>query len=43
MDYKIEKIKKIIIDKPLQLDCGQTINNFPIAYETYGELNEKKK
>ena len=42
MDYKIEKIKKIIIDKPLLLDCGQTINNFPIAYETYGELNEKK-
>ncbi|MDC0977102.1 homoserine O-acetyltransferase [Pelagibacteraceae bacterium] len=42
MDYKIEKIKKIIIEKPLQLDCGQTINNFPIAYETYGELNKKK-
>ena len=42
MDYKIEKIKEIIINKPLRLDCGQTINNFPIAYETYGELNEKK-
>ena len=35
-------IKSIIIDKPLKLDCGQTINNFPLAYETYGHLNEKK-
>ena len=34
--------KSIIIDKPLKLDCGQTINNFPLAYETYGVLNEKK-
>ena len=36
-------IKTLIIDKPLKLDCGQTINNFPLAYETYGSLNEKKK
>ena len=35
-------IKSLIIDKPLKLDCGQTINNFPLAYETYGSLNEKK-
>ena len=35
-------IKSIIIDKPLKLDCGQTINNFPLAYETCGALNEKK-
>ena len=35
-------IKSIIIDKPLKLDCGKTINNFPLAYETYGTLNEKK-
>ena len=35
-------IKKIIVDKPLKLDCGKTINNFPIAYETYGTLNPKK-
>ena len=37
-----ENIKKLIIEKPLKLDCGQTINNFPLAYETYGSLNEKK-
>ena len=36
------KVKTLIIDKPLKLDCGQTINNFPLAYETYGSLNEKK-
>ena len=35
-------IKNIIIDKPLKLDCGQTINNYSLAYETYGSLNEKK-
>ncbi len=38
----IEKVKKLIIDKPLKLDCGQTISNFPLAYETYGKLNYKK-
>ena len=43
MNYKIENIKKIIVTNPLKLDCGQTIKDFPIAYETYGELNEKKK
>ena len=37
-----DKIKTIIVDKPLKLDCGQIINNFPLAYETYGSLNEKK-
>ena len=42
MDYKIKNIKQIIVTKPLKLDCGQSINNFPVAYETYGNLNEKK-
>ena len=37
-----ENIKKIIIKKPLKLDCGKTINDYPLAYETYGSLNEKK-
>jgi len=37
-----ENIKKIIVKKPLQLDCGKTINDYPLAYETYGKLNEKK-
>ena len=38
----IDKVKTIIIKKPLKLDCGKTISNFPLAYETYGKLNEKK-
>ncbi len=37
-----ENIKKIIIKKPLTLDCGKTINNYPLAYETFGVLNKKK-
>jgi len=37
-----ENIKTLIIEKPLKLDCGQTISNFPLAYETFGNLNENK-
>ena len=37
-----ENIKKIFIEKPLKLDCGKTISNYPIAYETYGKLSDKK-
>jgi len=37
-----ENIKTIIVKKPLKLDCGKTINNYHLAYETYGSLNEKK-
>ena len=37
-----DNIKTIIIEKSLKLDCGKTINNFPLAYETYGSLNKKK-
>ena len=37
-----ENIKTLIIEKPLKLDCGQTINNFPLAYETFGNLNKNK-
>jgi len=37
-----KNIKKIIIKKPLTLDCGKIINNYPIAYETYGTLNKKR-
>ena len=42
MNYKTENIKQLIVTKPLRLDCGQTIKDFPIAYETYGVLNKKK-
>ena len=39
---KLDKVKKVIIKKTLKLDCGKSISNFPIAYETYGRLNENK-
>ena len=39
---KFDNIKKLIIKDQLRLDCGQTISDFPIAYETYGKLNSKK-
>jgi homoserine O-acetyltransferase len=42
MNYKIENIKQIIVTRPIELDCGQTIKDFPIAYETYGTLNKEK-
>ena len=37
-----ENIKTLIVKKPLRLDCGQTISDYPLAYETYGSLNENK-
>jgi homoserine O-acetyltransferase len=39
MNYKTENIKQLIINKPLKLDCGKVINDFPLAYETYGNLS----
>ena len=37
-----EKIKKLNISKSLLLDCKQTVRDFPLAYETYGSLNNNK-
>ena len=42
MNYKTVNIKKINVSKPLKLDCGKTIKDFPLAYETYGKLNTSK-
>ena len=42
MNRKIKDIKKINVSKPLKLDCGKTVKGFPLAYETYGKLNENK-
>ena len=38
----LSKVKKIIVKNPLKLDCGKESSNFPLAYETYGKLNENK-
>jgi homoserine O-acetyltransferase/O-succinyltransferase len=42
MNNDIKNIKKLIINQPLALDCGKTIKDFPLAYETYGTLNKNK-
>ena len=35
-------LKTLLVKEPLKLDCGKTIKDFPIAYETYGQINENK-
>ncbi len=30
------------VDEPLRLDCGVELRDFPMAFETYGTLNEAK-
>jgi len=42
MNNEIKNIKKLIIDQPLELDCGKIIKDFPLAYETYGKLNKDR-
>ncbi len=34
--------QSITIDQPLDLDCGRTLPEFTLAYETYGELNPQR-
>ncbi len=41
-EYEISKIIYLAQDKPLKLACGQEISNFPLAYQTYGQLNADK-
>ncbi len=36
----VGKIMTVAKDRPLQLDCGTEIDNFPVAFQTYGELND---
>ena len=31
-----------IFKQPLALDCGRSLSEFTLAYETYGELNSEK-
>ena len=38
----LKNIKTIVVKKPLKLDCGETISDYPLAYETYGKLSDKK-
>ena len=42
MDTDTKNIKKLVIRESLKLDCGKTIKDFSLAYETYGILNKSK-
>ena len=42
MNNDTKYIKRLIVNEALDLDCGKKINNFPLAYETYGILNKNK-
>jgi homoserine O-acetyltransferase/O-succinyltransferase len=42
MNNDTKSIKKLIIKEPLELDCGKTIKDFSLAYETFGNLNKNK-
>ena len=42
MDRFITETKTVKFDEALELDCGKTLKEFEVAYETYGELNENK-
>lgn len=41
-EAEIGQIVTLATDKPLQLECGASISSFPLAYQTYGTLNEDK-
>lgn len=41
-EYEIGDIVYLAKDNPLILDNGVGISNFPLAYKTYGQLNEDK-
>jgi len=30
---------RLAVDRPMPLDCGITLRDFPVAYQTYGALN----
>lgn len=41
-DVEVGDICILAEDKSLKLECGKEISSFPIAYQTYGKLNEDK-
>ncbi len=42
IEYEIGDVIYLAKNQPLKLDCGKEISDFPIAYQTYGQLNEDK-
>lgn len=41
-EVEIGNIVRLAQDKPLVLECGVSISDFPLAFQTYGTLNPQK-
>ena len=41
-EVEVGEIAVLARDKPLVLECGESISGFPLAYQTYGTLNPKR-
>ncbi len=41
-EVEIGQIRTLAVDRPLRLECGAEISNFPMAYQTIGALNAAK-
>jgi len=41
-EVEIGEIVTLARDEPFTLECGVSITNFPLAYQTYGTLNAKR-
>lgn len=41
-EVEIGDIVRLAADKPLRLECGAEVSDFPVAYQTYGKLNAQK-
>ncbi len=42
IDNPSSPVVRFAADQPLQLDCGEALGPFQIAYKTYGQLNAEK-
>ena len=43
--YREVEVGEIVLlakDEPFTLECGESVSNFPLAYQTYGTLNAKR-
>lgn len=41
-EVEVGDIVQLATDRPMKLDSGQEIRNFPLAYQTYGALNAER-
>lgn len=41
-EVEVGEIVMLARDEPFTLECGVSVRNFPLAYQTYGKLNAKR-